>query len=134
MPAQCGEGAAQAHVGTRGAGGIGQDAGQYRPQDRAAARHIGRGQAWRGQFGNLRAMRQAQAYAVTGGTFAQEGVEHAQLLQGAQGGRAQADAGAIVAPLGIKLDQFYVCATAAQVDGGRHAGKTAADDEDALRC
>jgi hypothetical protein len=74
--AQGGEGAAQAHVGTRGAGGIGQDAGQYRPQDGAAARHIGRGQARRGQLGDLRAVRQAQAHAVTGRAFAQEGVEH----------------------------------------------------------
>jgi hypothetical protein len=56
------------------------------------------------------------------------------LLQGAQRGRAQADAGAIVAPLGIELDQVDLGATAAQVDGGRCAGKTAADDEDALGC
>jgi len=36
--------------------------------------------------------------------------------------------------LGIEFHQVDLGATAAQVNGGRCAGKTAADDEDALGC
>jgi hypothetical protein len=53
------------------------------------------------------------------------------VAEGAQRRAAQADAGAVAAPAGVDLDQLDLGAALAQLDGRGHAGKAAADDQDA---
>ena len=80
-----------------------------------------------------RAVRQMQLDPVARVPLRQERVEDAERAERTQRRAAQADAGAVAAPGGIELDEVDIDPALAQLDGGRHAGESATDDQHASR-
>jgi hypothetical protein len=75
-------------------------------------------------------VRQENVDAIVGRAAFKELRQDTQRLEGAQRGAAKADAGAVRTPARIDFDHVDVQRLLAQLDGGSHAGKAAANDED----